>query len=221
MEDHATVLNELLTSRRSCRGFRSDEVPPDLLKRLLSMAQNAASWCNTQPWHLHVTRGEGTARIRAALEEDQPSAPDFKFPLAYEGVYLERRRECGFQLYEAMGVARGDRVASAAQASRNFELFGAPHLAVITTESALGDYGAIDCGLYVQAFLLSAESLGLGAIAQAAIADKSATVRRVLNLPDQRKIVCGISFGYADLDHPSAQFRTTRADVDSVFTYVD
>ena len=38
---------------------------------------------------------------------------------------------------------------------RNFEFFGAPHLAVVHTPSELGTYGAIDCGLWIDSFLLA------------------------------------------------------------------
>lgn len=190
------------------------------MQRLLSMAQRSASWCNTQPWHLYVTRGDGTERLRESLTTAEASSPDFEFPRKYTGKYQDRRRECAIQLYESMGVARGDRVASSIQTERNFDLFGAPHLAIVTSDRDLGIYGAVDCGLYVQSFLLSAEALGLGAIAQAAIAHKSAAVRAALDLPDDRTIVCGISFGYADPDHPSSRFSTTRAAVDDAVTFV-
>ncbi|MFZ0140221.1 MAG: hypothetical protein WAL70_03985 [Aeromicrobium sp.] len=56
-------------------------------------------------------------------------------------------RESGWQLYDAVGVAKGDREASALQMLRNFEFFGAPHAAIITTDAELVVYGAIDCGL--------------------------------------------------------------------------
>src|SRR3546814_13607617 len=63
-----------------------------------------------------------------------------------------RRRECGLQLYDAVGVAHGDRAASGAQAARNFVLFDAPHVAIVTSRRELGAYGAVDCGAYVGTF---------------------------------------------------------------------
>ena len=33
-------------------------------------------------------------------------------------------------------------------------------------------------------------------------------------------MVCGIAFGYADPDHPTATFRTSRASLDEVVTFV-
>ena len=97
----------------------------------------------------------------------------FTPPREYLGVYLERRRESGFQLYNTLGIARGDKVAYAKQALENYNFFGAPHVAIIHTDEPLGIYGAIDCGAYVGNFMLAAQALGLGTIPQAALARHS------------------------------------------------
>jgi nitroreductase len=135
-------------------------------------------------------------------------------------VYRERRRTCGWQLYESVGIKEGDRVASAKQGSENFRFFGAPHLAVITTEASLGTYGVLDCGAYVSNFMLAAASLGVSAIAQAAIASKSHIIREQLRIAASRNIVVGISFGYADESHPANGFRTDRASLQEAATFV-
>ena len=108
-------------------------------------------------------------RPRPAREDDH----DFTPPREYLGVYLERRRESGFQLYNTLGIARGDKAAYAKQALENYNFFGAPHVAIIHTDEALGIYGAIDCGAYVGNFMLAAQALGLGTIPQAALARHS------------------------------------------------
>lgn len=124
------------------------------------------------------------------------------------------------QLYASVGIAPGDRQASAQQTMKNFDLFGAPHVAIVTTDAALGVYGAVDCGLYVNTFLLAAQSLGVASIPQAALAGSAPYLRSFLDLPEDRKVVCAISFGYADESHPANGFRTTRADIASVATWV-
>jgi nitroreductase len=104
---------------------------------------------------------------------------------------------------------------------RNYEFFGAPHAAFITTEADLGVYGAIDCGLYVDSFLLAAESLGLGTCAQAALAMRSGFLRDWFGLPDNRQVICSIAFGYPDREHPSAKFMSRRAPITDAATFVD
>jgi nitroreductase len=214
------TLERLLADRRSCRGFTDEQVPRDVIDRLLAAAQRTASWCNTQPWHLVITTGEATRELAAAMLAVPAPGPDFDFPLAYSGVYDERRKEVGWQLYEAVGVARGDREASGREMLRNFEFFGAPHAAILTTERDLGVYGAIDTGLYVNSFLLAAEALGIATCAQAAIAMHAPLLRERFGLPETRQVICGIAFGYADREHPSAQFMSRRAPVEDAATFV-
>lgn len=218
------ALERLLMARHSCRGFRSDPVPRELIERILTLAQRAASWCNAQPWRVFVTEAAATDRFRAALvvhAAANPAKPDIAFPREYRGVHLQRRRECGFQLYESVGIARGDRDASARQTLENFRLFGAPHVAIVTTDEALGTYGAIDCGAYVADFMLAAQSLGVATIPQAALAGYSPFIREFVALPADRQIVCGISFGYEDADHPANQFRTSRAPLSEAVTWIE
>jgi len=215
------ALERLLADRWSCRGYTDEQVPRDVIERLLTIAQRTPSWCNTQPWQLVITSGDETVRLKEALLESFDSAgSDFDFPDAYNGVYRERRRESGWQLYDAVGVEKGDREASALQMLRNFEFFGAPHVAILTTDADLGVYGAIDCGLYVDSFLLAAQALGLGACAQAALAAAAPFLRDHFDLPDTRKVVCGIAFGHPDVDHPTNTYRTSRASLDEVVTFV-
>jgi nitroreductase len=220
--DDADALERLLTTRHSCRGFLPDPVDDAVIERILHIAQRTASWCNAQPWRTIVTKGAATERFRTALSEHVVSteaAPDIAFPREYRGAYLERRRECGFQLYAAVGVARGDREAYAKQMFENYRLFGAPHVAIVTSDEALGTYGAVDCGAYVNNFLLAAASLGVASIPQAALASHSRFIRDHFGLGSDRIVVCGISFGFEDRAHKANAFRTTRAPLQDVVTF--
>jgi nitroreductase len=225
VEERIGVLEELLSERYSCRAFRPDPVPRNIIERVLNAAQRTASWCNSQPWQVLIASGEAKERFRKSIYAEAASGAgdghDFTPPREYLGVYLDRRRESGFQLYNSLGIPRGDKAAYARQALENYNFFGAPHVAIVHTTEALGVYGAIDCGGYVSNFMLAAQALGLGSIAQAAIARHSQLVRHHFNLGDDRKVVCGISFGYPDRDHKANSYRTTRAGIADTVTFVD
>jgi nitroreductase len=218
------VFERLLAERYSCRAFKPDPVPRVVLERIVRAAQRTASWCNSQPWHATIISGVETDRFRKAMYETAASgadaAPDFPWPREYVGPYLARRRESGFQLYDAVGIAKGDKIAAAKQALENFNFFGAPHVAIITTTEPLGVYGAVDCGAYVSNFMLAAQALGIGSIAQAALARRSDVVRDHLKLADDRRVVCGISFGYAKHDDVINSYRTSRAPLSEAVTFV-
>lgn len=224
------VLADLLAARFSCRAYLPDPVPRATIETMLRMAQNAASWCNSQPWQVHVAEGEAVERLRNALfgratddaaNRNPASAPDLPFPAGYTGVYKERQREVAWQLYEAVGVEPGDRAGSARQALENFRLFGAPHALVITTEKSIGTYGVLDCGSYLGTLLLAAQSLGLGMIPQAAFALYCPLLREFFSIPDNRDIVCGASFGRPDPRHPANQFRSRRAELADAVVWMD
>ena len=220
MSEDFDALSRVLDARYSCRGFRADPVPEQVIEQIIATAGRAPSWCNAQPWQVTVTRGDETDRFRAALletvEQEKP-APDLPWPESYPGATGDRRRTCGYQLYEAVGIARDDRAGRAQQSLENFRLFGAPHVAIISSESALGPYGALDCGGFVTAFTLAATALGVGTIAQASVAAYPEMIRRHFALPDTRLILCAISFGYAYPDHPANSFRTERAALSEIY----
>ena len=216
---------KVVRERYSCRGYQKTLVARDIITRILEVAQQTPSWCNCQPWQVLVASGAAIERFRLALHthaaQGVPTNPDFPFPLRYEGIYRERRKVCGVQLYQALAIGREDKSAAAQQSLENFRFFGAPHVALITTEDELGVYGAVDCGLYVSNFMLAAQALGLGTIPQAALARHSGLIRRHFSLPDDRRVVCGISFGYADHAHKVNSYRTSRATVADTVTFVD
>ncbi len=210
------TLTDILQARYSCRAFKADPVPDDVITRIIRTARHVPSWCNAQPWQVTITKGDATDRFRTALMDAASKGavpkPDLDWPKGYSGVYGDRRRTCGFQLYEAVGIDKSDREGRTAQMLRNYALFDAPHVAIITAPAELGPYGAMDSGGFVTAFTLAATALGVATIAQAAIAAYAPLVRDHLDIADDRLVLCAISFGYADTDVPINQFRTERAD---------
>lgn len=187
--------HSVLEERWSCRAFTAQEVPEATLRQVFALAQRTASWCNTQPWQVHLVSGEARERLAKGLVESVVSGSggsDLPMPGGYVGVYQERRREAGYALYESLGIAREDREARDLQMLKNFSFFDAPHVAIITTDADQGVYGAIDCGGYVANLLNAAHELGVATIPQAAVAMQSPTVREVLDLPEDRLVVCAI-----------------------------
>lgn len=218
-------LNDLFDERWSCRAFQDTPVPEDTIRAILATAQKTASWCNSQAWQVAIVSGHAKERLSRELLDhvaaNGEANPDIDFPREYRGVYLDRRRRSGFQLYEAMNIPRGDKEGYQKQSLENYRFFGAPHVAIITSDEALGAYGAVDCGGYVSSFLLAATAHGVATIPQAALSWYSKIVRESLGIGDDRLMVCGISFGYPDRDHPANSYRTERAAIEEVAQWVD
>lgn len=222
--DDSMVLETLLRERYSCRAFTADPVPGHVIERILTLAQRSASWCNSQPWQTIITTGQGTERFREAMlhaAQTRETQSDIPEPTEYRGVYLERRRETGFGMYNVLGIERHDREGRSRQQLENFRFFGAPHVAIVTSDALIGPYGYVDSGAFVSSFLLAAQSMRVATIPQAAIAMHSDVVHEHFGIPADRTVVCAISFGYADSSHPVNAYRTTRADISAAVEFVD
>lgn len=218
------VLKSLADERWSCRAFIDRPVERSAIDSIIELARQSPSWCNTQPWQLLVTEGAETKRFAAALHEHavtstSPIEPDFAFPRKYAGSYDLRRREVGGQLYHSLGIEPADRVAAQLAMQENFRLFGAPHLVIVSSDRDLGVYGAVDCGIFAAHFMLAVQSLGLASIPQASLAAYPAFIRNWFGLSDDRHILFGLSFGWADTAQPVNQFRTTRASVADIVDF--
>lgn len=221
MNDFHT-LERLLYERHSCRAFLDQPVARADIERIVQTAGRVPSWCNAQPWNVIVTDQAQTEQFRQALlahMESHAPAPDLEFPTTYTGAHQERRRTCGYQLYSAVGIEKGDRVAAGTQMRENFNLFGAPHVAIISSGAELGAYGVMDCGGFVSVFPLAAQALGVASIPQAAIASYAPLLRAHFNIGEDRTILCAISFGYEDAEHPANSFRTERAPLSEILDW--
>lgn len=220
----AVTLARLFRDRHSTRAFLPAPLEQARIAHILQLAQRTATWSNMQPWHVLIASGQALHRIGAAMLEAAAggeSSFDLRPPQDVDGVYRQRRRDCGFALYESLGIRRDDMAARRAQAMKNLEFFGAPHVAFISTEARTADYGHVDAGAYMANFMLAAESVGVATIAQGATAAYSGTLRRTLGLPLTRTFVASIAFGLEDPQDPVNLFRTKRAEVEESVSYLD
>ncbi len=220
---YKTVLS-LAKARYSCRAFEPRPVPMCDIQRVLEVARTAPSDCNTQPANMFIVSGRALDGLRAEMYEAASSGlestSDVPPIAAYAGVFQDRRRECGWELYNAVGIERGDREGSGRQALENFRFFGAPHLAVVTVDKDLAERGLFDAGIYLGHFLLAVQSLGIAAVPQGAIAHRSDIIRKHVPIPAELRVVCGVAFGYAMKEHPANSFRTSRAEVSDSVAFV-
>ena len=219
MQQSYDNLRLLLNSRYSCRAYKKQEVSEKDIREIISTASRVPTWCNAQPWEVLVTRGEATEKLSQLLIEStktQQINPDFNWPTQYVGQYAQRRRQCGYQLYESIGIQKEDKKRRKEQMMLNYKFFGAPHVAIITSESDLGPYGSMDCGGFIAAFTIVAQAKGIATIAQASITGYAQTIRNYFQIPKNRLIQTAISFGYSDDLNPINHFRTEREKSEKV-----
>ena len=213
------TFDDVVRARRSVRGFRPDRpVAPTLLHEALAVAQLSPSNCNVQPWRVYLASGGACERLRTALlaaidrgDEPMPEDPIDAFP----GDYRHRQIDCARTLYAAMGIARADASGRARAMRRNYQLFDAPHVAIVGMNGSFGVGVALDIGIYVQTLMLALTARGVASCPQASLRNYPAVVRRTLEIPDDLRILCGISIGYEDTSVPANAAHPARVPLDA------
>jgi len=215
-----------LATRRSVRGFRPDPVPRATLEAILAAAARAPSGSNVQPWRVRVTQGAERTRLSAALHEAHAAGARVPreyeyYPRTWREPYLARRRKVGWDLYALAGVARGDTAAGDAQRARNFDFFGAAIGLFFLIDRDLEQGSWLDCGMFLQSVMLAARGHGLHSCAQAAFCDHHDVVRRVLDLPSDQALICGMAMGFEDSTEPTNALVTERAGLEDFVIFGD
>ncbi|WP_286267632.1 nitroreductase [Thalassotalea atypica] len=219
-----SVINAL-EKRVSTRAFSPNEVSKELLATIFKQAQSSPSNCNVQPWQCYVVSGKTKDLLKDKLISCVVSGakpnPDFNWLPTYEGVHRDRQFGSANTLYTAMGIAREDKQARQMAMIRNWCFFDAPHAVFFTMDKYLDIMGAVDLGIYAQSLALVMTEKGVASCMQGALGQFPDPVREVLGIPEQRGILFGMSFGYADDSAPANSAKTEREQLDNAVSFFD
>ena len=230
--------SRFLASRRSTRDFLPTPVASDLIEKILKDSLTAPSWSNTRPFKVAVATGEIRERIseeflsrwsvlskimrKGIINKLRIIFSRYGLPTSnrliakpYPAELKPRAERVGREMYEAFGVARGDRQARDQQWARNYSFFGAPVELFIYIHKSLHIYAASDAGLMMQNLMLSAHAHGLGTCAQGAVAIWDDVVRKEFEIPKDYRLLCGIAVGYPS-DSPVNDFKANRLEVENL-----
>lgn len=217
------LFDEVLHQRRSVRAFRPDPVPLSLVRELLESARRAPSGTNIQPWKMHVVTGKVRERLVAevlAHRQTNPADTHAEFPRARRTEpYVSRARNLGKAMYSLIGIPKGDQAANWAQWGRNYQFFDAPVGVIFTIDKSLDQMSFLDTGMFIQNFLLAAKARGLDTCPQGAWNTYWTVTRRVLNVPEDQFIVCGVSLGWADEGAPVNGLVAEREPIEAFATF--
>lgn len=230
--------SEFLASRRSTRDFLSTPVSPEVIEQILTDSLTAPSWSNTRPFKVAVASGDVRDRISAEflsrwgvlskimrkgiLNKLRIIYSRYGLPTSnrfivkpYPAELKPRAERVGREMYETLGVTRGDRTARDQQWAKNYSFFGAPVELFIYVHKSLHIYAASDAGLMMQNLSLSAHAQGLGTCAQGAVAIWDDVVRKEFDVPKSYRLLCGVALGYPS-DSAINDFKANRLSVDEI-----
>jgi nitroreductase len=216
---------KLAYDRRSIRGYRPDPVPRHVIDEIVSIAKQAPSSMNTQPWHFHVVTGEPLERIREENTElmmaGAPMRREIRLHRKYEGVHRDRQVEIAYQLFDAMGI-REDREMRQDWMMRGFRQFDAPVSIVATIDRSLEEstVAYLDVGAAVHALVLAAWERGLGTVINGQGISQSPVVRAHAAIPDDEIIVTCVAMGWPDETFAANDVKSSRVPVDRIAHFV-
>lgn len=220
------AVDEAIRSRQSVRAFLPTPVGRTTVDELLRLATRSASGSNIQPWRVRVIAGEAKARLTqgifdaVARDGFEPYQREWNYyPVRWREPFLGRRRKIGWDMYNLLGVAKGDFEGTQQARMRNYEFFGAPVGMIFTLDEDLEIRSWLDLGIFLGSVMIAARGHGLHTCPQAAFADFHSIIRPLLNIPEKEIIICGMALGHVDPEAPVNALKTERADLDAFATF--
>ncbi|BCW86908.1 Nitrobenzene nitroreductase [Alphaproteobacteria bacterium SO-S41] len=219
-------VTDAITQRISTRAFLDKPVGEAELRAILDVARFSPSGGNCQPWHVYALSGAGMARFRAELGDVMASDPmgeETEFHIYPPGIkepYRSRRFKCGEDLYASIGIPRENKGGRLMQLAKNYDFFGAPAAFFFALDRQMGPGQWAHLGMLMQTICLTAEEMGLATCMQEAWARRHSFIRKFFGVPDELQLYCGLAVGYKDPGAPINSWRTERAPVDEIATFV-
>jgi nitroreductase len=219
-------VHDALEQRKSTRAFLDKPVENEKIVRILDAARHSPSGVNTQPWKVAVVTGMKKKQLQQRIESvfrsgQKPNASYTYYPGEWIAPYKDRRKECAVLMYDAVGIAFGDKPRQQDQWAANYRSFDAPVMMLFLMDNIMGQGSFIDYGMFIQSVMLAAEEEGLSTCAQASLAEYPDIVRDELEYSDEMQVICGMALGYEDKDAPVNSYRTPRMEVSEFTRFFD
>lgn len=210
--------DSVLTKRYSARDFSDQPVALATLKQILTAAQQAPSWENTQPWKVYLATGETAKQLRAthakAVQQQQKSWTEVVPPQEWAAQPKQNMTQW---LKDTMAFLNTD--AEAFKKSQQV-LFNAPVIAYITVPKGSSQYSAYDAGAFGYGLLLAAFEQGVFGVPAYEFVRFPKEIRAQFDIPEDEALLMGIGLGYPKENKLNA-VHTNRVPLDEILQVKD
>ena len=121
------------------------------------------------------------------------------------------RFEVGEDLYAALGIPRDNKRARMEWFAANFQFFGAPVALFCSVAKTMGPPQWSDLGMYLQSVMLLLREEGLDSCPQECWAIYPQTIRKFLDIPEERMLFTGMAIGFKNEADPANKLHARRA----------
>jgi nitroreductase len=179
-----------------------------------------------QPFNVCVVSGNKKIsienKILQAFDNNQKEDMDYDYyPKEFKEPYKSRRKEMGLLMYKTIGITKDDKQKQIEQWRKNYQAFNAPIVLYFFIDDSLGKGLYLDYGMFLQSIMLTATHLGLATCPMASLAEYPSIVKKELNIPHNKFLLCGIALGYEDTSHPINSFKTNRIELNEFVQFWD
>lgn len=214
-------VSEAVKSRHSIRAFLDKPVSLDLVLKIIDEAKYAPSGGNLQPWKVYILHGKTKdfliSQIDKKLQQGIVSDNVFEynvFPPTLKKTlphFHKKRVRVAVDMYKLLNIKRDDKKGRLQHYYDNWKFFGAPIGLIFTIHPTMEHAQYSDLGMFVQTIMLLCEQYGLSTCAQEAWATWPITVKKVLNIENDKELLfCGMAIGYKDCNAKVNQLETER-----------
>lgn len=215
---------EAFEKRRSIRSFKSEPVPREIIEKILKTALRSPSYTNSQPWEVVVVTGAKKEELSKELLElavkEEPIQPDISKPLAWPVQIKERIDEHFKRRHKILGIEENDREKKKELRLANFKFFGAPVVIFLFQDSSLPLWSIFDMGAFAMAIMVSALEFGLHTCPQGSLTDYSPTIKKILGIPEEKRLILGISIGYPDWEAKINEYISSRVSLEQITKWI-
>lgn len=205
-----------IKERRSTRVFLDQPVEQEALEYLMTLAIQAPSAINLQPWELTVVSGKERQRLSRVLvkrmkERNISCGPGAKKPLSE--VFMDRQRGL---LNTILPNLPQNTVFQNFINEGSCNFYGAPTAVIISIDQVFSSARLTDIGVLVGYLVLAAHGLGLSTCPIGLITAFDEDIKEELNISDECRVVIGVAVGYGDPDSPINGSRSERVPLGDV-----
>lgn len=212
---------KVVQNRHSVRMFTEQPVEKDLIKEIVSLAQQSPSWVNSQPWQVYCAMESSLAEIKNTYQKNDENGKQINPDLAvmsrndWAALPQGNMKHWGHEIVHHF--TDFDEAHSTMTNASN-TLNNAPVILYITIPKASPDWSILDAGAFAETLLLAATDKGLGSIITYNSVRFPDDLHRILNVPDDERFMAGVSIGYP-AEQKINDFRSDREPLEKVLHF--
>ena len=208
--------DELMKDRHSARDFQSKEIPEETLKKIITIALDSPSWCNSQPWKVYVVTGKPLEEIRKVwiAKNDEKIKGYADLQPVHRTEFSERCQKNMEEEFKLIKEKTNDPEMTSFW-RKNIECFNAPCVVYLALHKGHSKWSCYDLGGFGMALMLAAKDLGVDSVVAYELVKYPDVLRKYVKIPDDEDIAVGIALGYENDDIVN-KFRAKKSTLEDV-----